>query len=164
MKCAVPPIGSFSDFPFLDPSPGRSMTRARRLFVSRINKLRESDLRDRASIKNMQVKNRPFSRFFSRFHQTVHMKCAVSLKPSSPNPKYPNYLQRKTKRLVAPRPKPRTQYDTSATSLRKQNSKLPLKRPTPNTGQCTRMCTAANAPRMALLAGNPFPKAGSLNG
>ena len=90
----------------------------------------------------MQVKNRPRLAPTCMNAKTVHMKCTVS--PT-----------------IHSRPKPRTQCHTSATSLRKQPSKLPFKRPTPNTGQCTRMCTAANAPRMALLAGTPLPIAGA---
>ena len=66
------------------------MTRARRLYVSRISKLRESDPRDRASIKimqaSMQARTVPSpAPLFSRFHPTVHMKCAVPQKPSSSN-------------------------------------------------------------------------------
>ncbi|MDO0824465.1 hypothetical protein [Desulfosporosinus nitroreducens] len=48
-------------------------------------------------------------------------------------------------------PRPRTQSDTSATSLRKQKSKLPFKRPTPEAGQCTGMYTAASEPETAHL-------------
>ena len=68
------------------------------------------------------------------------MECAVSQKMFT---------------LHIPRSKPGTQCHTSATSLRKQTSKLPLKLPTPATGQCTR-CTAATAPRTAHLAGTPL--------
>ncbi len=44
------------------------------------------------------------------------------------------------------RPQTRTQCHKSATSLRKQPSKLPFKRLTPHTGQCTGMYTAASKP------------------
>ena len=78
--------------------------------------------------------------------QTVHTKCAVH--PNDPSPVI---------RLPVLRPKTGTQCDTSATYLRKQNSKLPLKRPTPDTGQCTRMCTAGNCAKDGAFAGNPAP-------
>ncbi|MDR3540851.1 MAG: hypothetical protein P4L69_07820, partial [Desulfosporosinus sp.] len=81
----------------------------------------------------------------------THVKDAIKNRPFS----------RPVRNLAVTRPKPGTQYDTSATSLRKQTSKLPFKRPTPNAGQRTRMCAAANAPRMALLAGTPSPRAGA---
>ncbi|KJS88579.1 MAG: hypothetical protein JL57_11155 [Desulfosporosinus sp. BICA1-9] len=61
-------------------------------------------------------------------------------------------------------PKPGTQYDTSATSLRKQTSKLPFKRPTPDTGQCTRMCTAANRAKDGEFGGDPALHSRSSNG
>ena len=98
--------------------------------------------------------NRPFaSPSLQPCTQTVHAKCAVH--PNGPSP---------VLRLSVPRPKLGTQCDTSARYLRKQTSKLPFKRPTPDTGQCTRMCTAGNRTRMSDLPGTPHPIAGSLNG
>ena len=60
-------------------------------------------------------------------------------------------------------PKPRTQCHTSATSLRKQISKLRVSDP-PDAGQRTRTCAAAIAPRMALMVGTPLPRDKSLHG
>ena len=92
--------------------------------------------------KPRKQENRPFASTTSK--QTVHMKCAVH--PNGPGPV-----------LRPPDPRPGTQCDTSATYLRKQLSKLPFKRPTPDTGQCTRMCTAANCAKDGAFGGNPAP-------
>ena len=131
--------------------------------------------------KPRKQENRPFAS--TTFKQTVHMKCAVLPKQVSHVPRFPfpDPCQR-SKRTVPPLPqlssrrctrsvpssqtvppfpvlraRPGTQYDTSARYLRKQLSKLPFKRPTPNTGQCTRMCTAANCAKEGAFGGDPAP-------
>ena len=142
--------------PAPDPSPRRSVTRARRIYVSRLANFRSSD--------------RPQTRGRALASDDAHEACR-------PPQTFPPSL-----RLSVPRPEPGTQCDTSATYLRKQISKLPFKRPTPDTGQCTRSLLAilgyrdtrpslasgcalpATAPRMAHLPGTPHPKARRLNG
>jgi len=150
-----------------DLSRGRSVTRARRLYVNRPANFHSNDLRQTAHI------------------YVPSPECAPSQEPSpicTPEPPYTTSIDGAHARYSHqppvplssivlsfyrpsfPRPQPGTQCDTSATSLRKQTSKLPFKRPTLDTGQCTRMCTATNRAKDGEFGGYPAPHSRSLNG
>ena len=71
-------------------------------------------------IAGLKHRNRPPASLLDSCTKTVHMECAVSLALRLP-------VFRSS--FFVPRSKPGTQCHTSATSLRKQKSKLPCKRP-----------------------------------
>ena len=137
MKCARLP-----NLPFLVLSswPRTQCHTARRLYVSRIANFRSNSRPQiRGSEQGCELPPMRQGRRIGREHSPVfrpapqrqeleRLVCSASYDRALGHTSPPFFD-----------PSPRTQCHTSATSLRKQPSKLPFKLPTPNTGQRTGM-------------------------